>query len=92
MSQAQKRRAEPDPSPPPTRRGSDVGEGLAQLGEKISQLGERVARVEASMQYLSTKEDLQKVKVWVLGGVIVGSVSAVVVIVGLARIAEGWFG
>ena len=34
--------------------------------------GERLARIEAKLEFFATKEDIQKIKVWVLGGVLGG--------------------
>ena len=34
--------------------------------------GERLARLEASIQHMATKEDIQKIKVWVLSGILGG--------------------
>lgn len=35
--------------------------------------GERLARVETKLEHMATKEDIQKIKVWILGGIL-GSV------------------
>ena len=34
--------------------------------------GERLARIEASLEHMATKEDIQKIKVWVLSGILGG--------------------
>ena len=59
--------AEPDAS------GGSGGGG----GKRIE---ERLAALETRIDYLATKEDIQKIKVWVLAGVI----GAVVVALGIA--------
>ena len=50
----------------------------------------RLTRLETHMQYLATKEDLQKLKVWWLGGIIAGmglaATIAASVAVGVLRI------
>ncbi len=50
----------------------------------------RLARLETHIEYLATKEDLQKLKVWWLGGIIAGmgvaATIATAVALGLLRI------
>ncbi len=47
---------------------------------------ERLVKLETHVQYLATKEDIQKLKVWVLGGVVGGMVLAVTITLAIARI------
>ena len=39
-------------------------------GLRDGELGERLARIEARMEHVATREDIQKIKVWFLVGVI----------------------
>ena len=41
--------------------------------------GERLAAIEAHLHHMATKEDIQRVKVWFLGGVVGGMVSACII-------------
>lgn len=49
------------------------------------QLPQRVAAIEAHLQHLATKEDLQKLKVWMLSGVIGGMGLAAAIATAIAR-------
>ena len=46
----------------------------------------RLARLEARVEYLTTKEDIQKVKVWVLVGVLGGMGIAATLAVGILKL------
>ena len=46
----------------------------------------RLARLETRVEYLATKEDIQKIKVWVLGGVIGGIVFSAAVAIGILKL------
>ncbi|MCY4381667.1 MAG: hypothetical protein OXE44_00760 [Nitrospinae bacterium] len=46
----------------------------------------RLSSLETHIQYLATKEDIQKVKVWVLGGVLGGMGIAAAITVGIFRL------
>ena len=48
-----------------------AGRGSGSNGDS-GNYGERLARIEAKMEYFATKEDIQKIKVWVLVGVLGG--------------------
>ena len=50
------------PTPPPSRPAPSGG------GDGSSGFGERLARIEARMEHVATKEDIQRLRVWVLGG------------------------
>ena len=52
------------PDPPGSESGGSGGGGAS--------LESRLTRLETHMQYLATKEDLQKLKVWWLAGIIAG--------------------
>ncbi len=41
---------------------------------------ERLVRLETRIEYIATKEDIQKLKVWVLGGVIAAIIIAFTVL------------
>ncbi len=59
----------------PTNPGAEYSGGRGS-GDGGGSLGERVARVEESIKSLATKEDIGKVKIWVLSGVIANFVVA----------------
>lgn len=63
---------------PAGRPGSSGG------GNGGSNHGERLARIEAKMEHVATKEDIQKLRVWVLGGVLAGLVFAALAALGAA--------
>lgn len=44
----------------------------------------RLARLETEMKHMATKEDLQKLKIWILGGVLGGIVAAIVAAIPIA--------
>ena len=52
----------------PISRGQSSGGGNGNYGE-------RLARIEEQMKNTATKEDIQKIKVWVLSGILGGMVS-----------------
>ena len=58
-------------------------------------LGERVAVLEERLKHVALREDVARIKVWVLGGVIAGIVIAVTLALTVARLfpppAEGSF-
>lgn len=62
----------PQSGPPPHHRGGG------------GDYGERLARLEARMDFLATKEEIQKIKVWVLSGVLGGIVAGMGLAAGLA--------
>lgn len=49
----------------------------------------RLAALEARMEYLATKEDIQKLEVWVLGGVIGAIIAGCTMAFGAARLFLG---
>ena len=65
---------------PAGRPGSSGG------GNGGSNHGERLARIEAKMEHAATKEDIQKLRVWVLGGVLAGLVFAALAALGAASL------
>ena len=69
-------RFEPAADHPGTTRGGDRGLGF----------GERLARIEARMEHFATSEDIRKLRVWVLGGVLGALGLAFVATVGVARL------
>lgn len=72
-----------DPQPSESAAGR---RGTAGDGEGRSQFGERLARIEAKMEHVATKEDIQQLKVWVLGGVLGALGLAVVAATGVAKL------
>ena len=55
-------------------------------GTGSSGFGERLARIEARMEHVATKEDIRKLRVWVLGGVLGALGIALVAATGVARL------
>ena len=72
--------------------GSQFGESGAQFpgnGSASSthqNIGERVATLEAEIRHLATKEDIQRLKVWWLGGIIAGMGLAAAIALGVLKI------
>ena len=59
------------PVPSSASGGDDGGSG------RLAAVESRLAALETHVKYLATKEDIQKIKVWVLAGVLGGSAIAV---------------
>lgn len=53
-------------------------------GPREVEFGERLARIEAQMEHVATREDIQKIKVWFLVGVIAAIGVAVPAAIGVA--------
>ena len=53
-------------------------------GPRDGEFGERLARIETRMEHVATREDIQKVKVWFLVGVIAALGVAIPAAVGVA--------
>ena len=68
----------PEPEGPAISPGGGGGGG--------SRIEERLAALETHLQYLATKEDIQKLKIWVLGGVIAAGVAGLGVAVLIVRL------
>ena len=47
--------------------------------------GERLARIEASLRYMANKEDIQKIKVWVLSSILGGMSAAALLTVAIVK-------
>ena len=64
---------------PPIRAssGDDGGAG--------NSIGERLARLETKMEHVALKEDVLNLKIWILGGVIGGIMSAVMITLGIVK-------
>ena len=58
----------------------------SQSGGGGGDYGERLAKLEGRMDYLATKEDIQKIKVWVLSGVLGGMVAAATITVAVVKL------
>ena len=67
-------RADPDVSV------SESGRGNGRDIEK------RLSALETHFKYLATKEDIQKIKVWCLTGVIIGMISAATLTIGILKL------
>ena len=46
----------------------------------------RLSALETHVEYLATKEDIQKIKVWCLTGVILGMISAATLTIGILKL------
>ena len=55
------------------------------------EFGERLARIEMQMEHMATREDIQKIKVWFLVGVIAAIGVAVPAAIGVAFAAVRLF-
>ena len=68
------------PTPPPSRPVPPGGR------DGSSGFGERLARIEAKMEHVATKEDIQRLRVWVLGGVLGALSVAIMGTIGVASL------
>ncbi len=72
--------------------GGQFGESGAQFpsnggaNSRHQNIGGRVAKLEAEINHLATKEDIQKLKVWWLGGIIAGMGLAAAIALGVLKI------
>lgn len=57
-------------------------------GNGGSRLGERVASLETEIKHLATKNDIEKMKLWLLWGVIIGIGVASTVVANFVRIFD----
>ena len=46
----------------------------------------RLSALETHLKYIATKEDIQKIKVWCLTGVILGMISAATLTIGIMKL------
>ena len=60
-------------------------------GPRDGEFGERLARIETQMEHVATREDIQKIKVWFLVGVIAAIGVAVPAAIGVAFAAVRLF-
>lgn len=67
----------------PAASASNPGSGNGHDRE-IREIGERLARIETRMGFMATHEDIQKVKVWFLIGIVSASGVAIPAAVGVA--------
>ena len=74
-------RAERDSEEPAVAAGSSGGSGGGRTVE------ERLSALETRMEYLATKEDIQKLKTWVLGGVVAAMVLGLTAAFAAARLS-----
>lgn len=74
--------------------GSDDGSGGSGIETRLKALETRVEylatkadvkEINGQIKYLATKEDMQKVKVWVLSGVLGGMVLVATLVIGIAK-------
>ena len=65
--------------------------GPSGSGPRDGEFGERLARIEAQMEHVATREDIQKVRVWFLVGVIAAIGVAVPAAIGVAFAAVRLF-
>lgn len=62
------------PNPGNAGPGGGGGDGV---DARLRAVEDRLARLETRMEYMATKEDIQKLKIWVLGGVLSSVVAAI---------------
>lgn len=77
MNAALRRGGRETPDPP-------GGEGTA--GESGSSVPERLIALETELKHLATKTEIQKLKVWVLGGVLGGMALAATIAIAAVRL------
>lgn len=74
--------------------GSDDGSGGSGIETRLKALETRVeylatkedvAEIKGPLEFFATKEDMQKVKVWVLSGVLGGMVLVATLVIGIAK-------
>ena len=46
----------------------------------------RLSALETHLKYLATKEEIQKLKVWCLKGVVIGTITAVTLTIGVLKL------
>ncbi len=67
------------------RRGS--GSGGDDLEARLKAVEEAVVAIETELPHLATKEDIQKLKVWWLGGILAGMAAAAAIAAAIAAAA-----
>ena len=70
----------------PSDGGGNGGNGIE---KRLRDVELDVREIRTSLQHVSTKEDIQRVKVWALSGVIAGMGLAAGIALGLARLLSG---
>lgn len=59
----------------------EPGGGGDGVDARLRAVEERLARLETRMDYMATKEDIQKLKIWVLGGALGSGIPIVLLVV-----------
>ena len=72
-----------EPDRPTPDAGGGGGDGT---GSRLAAVERQVAALNARMDYVSTKEDIQKLKVWVLLGVFAAIVFGIGTALGIAKL------
>jgi len=75
------------PTPESSGSGGDGGGSdlrLAAIESRLAAMETRLTVLETDSKHYATKEDIQKLKVWVLGGVLGGMLSGLAIAAGLA--------
>lgn len=62
----------------------EPGGGGDGVDARLRAVEDRLVRLETRMEYMATKEDLQKLKIWILGGVLGGIFAAIVAAIPIA--------
>ena len=65
------------------------GGGGSGVDARLRAVEDRLARLETRMDYMATKEDIQKLKNWVLGGVLGSVVVAISIVLLVGRVYLG---
>ena len=68
---------------PKDESGGVVGDGV---DARLRAVEERLARLETRMDYMAAKEDIQKLKIWFLGGIMGSVVAAIPIALLVAKV------
>ena len=74
------------PTSEPAQEASGGVGGGGGIERRLAAVEAQVAALNARMEYVATKEDVQKIKVWVLGGLIAGLIGAATVAVSVVKL------
>ena len=77
----------PNPGEPLGDRGSDSGNGGRYDHERrLREVENAVVRIDTELKHIATKEDVLKVRLWVVSGMAGGVVTAIMLLLGFLRV------